>query len=260
MLADDGTGTLIVDVEVTSSVAELVRGSLEGSAVGTEDGTGQAVFCRLVDEVAGLLEVGVLVDVDGDDGAEDLLDHGDGLGVRSDDDSRLDEVSLGRVRSAADKDLTAFLLGLLNKTSDLVEGDLVDDGTGEVVPLGAWADGDLASLGSESVLEATLPERAGDVSTAKSRALLARVLETGTDSLDDAGLNVGGGVVEVEVLATGLTDKTGVALVLVEVVAGLGPERLEDLSGAGEVERGKVLVVHALANDLRGVTWDELNH
>lgn len=78
---------------------------------------------------------------------------------------------------------------------------LGDDGSGEVVPRSAGADGDLVNLLDECLLEAALPERAGDVDPSESRALLARVLERSADGLDDTGLDVGGGVVEVEVLS-----------------------------------------------------------
>ena len=57
--------------------------------------TSECVGRRGVDQVEGLLEVGILVDVDGQDRAEDLLGHCDRLGVFCQDDRRLHEEALG---------------------------------------------------------------------------------------------------------------------------------------------------------------------
>lgn len=64
LLTHNSTRALVVDVEVTSGVTELVRGDAQRLTVGREDGAGKGVVGGVVDELAGLLEVGVFVDVD----------------------------------------------------------------------------------------------------------------------------------------------------------------------------------------------------
>lgn len=63
LLADDGASALVVDVEVSSGVAEQVGSALERESVRGEDGAGETVLGCGVDELAGGLKVGVLVDV-----------------------------------------------------------------------------------------------------------------------------------------------------------------------------------------------------
>ena len=81
----------------------------------------QAVLRSGVDEVQCLLVVRIVVDEGGDDGAEDLLNHGDALRVLGEDDCRLDEVALRVVPRAADEDLAASILRLLDVAGDFVE-------------------------------------------------------------------------------------------------------------------------------------------
>jgi hypothetical protein len=63
LLANHGASAFVVDVEVSSGVAEQVGSALEGESVRGEDGAGETVFGGSVDELAGGLKVGVLVDV-----------------------------------------------------------------------------------------------------------------------------------------------------------------------------------------------------
>jgi hypothetical protein len=124
LLANNGTSRLVVDVVVTGGVAEE-GGSLDGSGTVTrEDATGKTVGGGLVDELAGLLEVGVLVDVGGKNGTEDLLLHGDREGVLGEDDGGLDEVTLRFVAGTTGDDLASLSLGLLDVADDLVEREL----------------------------------------------------------------------------------------------------------------------------------------
>lgn len=84
--------------------------------------TGQSVASSAIDQLAGLLKVGVLVNVCGEDRTEDLLDHGDRLGVLGDDDSRLNVESSGVITGATNDDLSSSLLGFLDVTQALVIG------------------------------------------------------------------------------------------------------------------------------------------
>lgn len=171
----------------------------------------------------------------------------------------MDEVTLRVVGSTTGNDLSALFLGLLDQTGDLVESDVVDDRTGEVGEVGEGTNLDLVDLLNKLRLESTLPKRSGNVDTAKSGTLLSRVLETSSDGLNDTRLDVGRRVVQVEVLTTGLSDKSWVTLVQVDVVSNSAPQGLEDLSGSSEVETSKVLVVDTLADNLRWVSGDELD-
>jgi hypothetical protein len=98
-------------------------------------------------------------------------------------------------------DLSTSLLGLLNDTGDPLESGLVDDGSGKVSPFGARSDSDAVDLLDQRVLESTLPHRLGNVTSGESRTFLSRVLESGSDSLDDTRFDIGRWVVQVEVLS-----------------------------------------------------------
>ncbi len=75
----------------------------------------------------------VVVDVDREHRAEDLLLHELEVRVLGDDDGGLDEVALGVVVVAAGDDLgVAGLLGVVDVVADVVERGLVDDGAHEV--------------------------------------------------------------------------------------------------------------------------------
>ena len=67
------------------------------------------------------LEVVVLIDVDGEDRAEDLLAHGDGARIGRLDHGGLHEVTLAVIRTATDQDLAALHLRLLD-VAGAVEG------------------------------------------------------------------------------------------------------------------------------------------
>lgn len=75
LLADNCTGALAVDVEVTRCVAESILRNVNGLAVLREDGAGETVLAGLVDLLADLGKVslcGVVVGVHDQDGAEEL--------------------------------------------------------------------------------------------------------------------------------------------------------------------------------------------
>ena len=89
---------------------------------------------------------------------------------------------------------------------------------------------------------------------------MALVLESTSDSLKDAVSDISGGVVEVEVFTTGLSNNSRVASVLVEVGGNVLPERLEDVSRSGKVETGKLSVLNALLDNVGRRARDELDH
>src|SRR5688500_15319092 len=105
LLADDGARRLVVDVEVPGGVPELRVRFLDGEAVVGEDGAGQAVRRRRVDEIGGLAPALVVVDEGRDDGPEQLLAHRPVAGILGLDHRRRDEVPVAVVVLAADHDL-----------------------------------------------------------------------------------------------------------------------------------------------------------
>lgn len=105
---------------------------------------------------------------------------------------------------ATDDELGTLVLRLLDVACDLVKAHLADHGTHEVLIIFWWALLDLL----DAVLQLRLdlgPFALGHVESRKGRALLPLEFEGCTNGLGDDVVNVGGGVNEVEVLATGLT-------------------------------------------------------
>ena len=75
LLSNDCSGGLVVVVDVAGCVFQYLGTLTEGLAVAGEDGAGESVGRGLVAEVEGLLVLGILIDIDGDDGSEDLFAH-----------------------------------------------------------------------------------------------------------------------------------------------------------------------------------------
>ena len=72
---DAGGGCLIVDIEVPRRVSEDVFGSVDRVAVGCEYRARQRVGRGIVADIQRLRELIVVIDIDGEDGAEYLLLH-----------------------------------------------------------------------------------------------------------------------------------------------------------------------------------------
>lgn len=259
LLTHNGTSALVVVVHHTRGIAQQVAHVHQGVAVRREDGAGKGVLGGRVDQSASLVELVVVVGVDGDDRAEDLLDHGHRLGVLGLDDGRLDVVTGRVVTLTADQNLAALVLGLLDQTHDLVEGVLGNDGADEMLELVHGAHANAPGSANQLLLQATLPERLGDIQAGKSTALLALVFKGSTDALRHHHIGVGRLVDHVEVLATSLTNNAGVAAVLVEVRRDLLPQRTEDVGRAREVQASELAVIDRSADDRLGVTRDELD-
>lgn len=264
LLANNGTSRLAVDVKVTSGVAELLLSEADRLAVGSEHGTSQAVLGRGIDELAGLGEGvggGVVVDVGGQDGAEELVGQVRVVGVGGLVDCGVDEVALGGIVGAADDKLEVLVvLGGVNGARELLEGRLVDHGAHEVgvLPGNALLDG--LGVVDELLLELG-PDRLGHVQARGGTALLALVLESTTDGLDSGVVEVGRLVDQVEVLAASLTNDARVGLVaaLSNTLTNGSVQLAEDLSATGVVEGSELLVGEDGLGDLDGVTGDELD-
>lgn len=262
LLSDDGTCALGVDVPHTRCVAEVGVSGSDGRAVLGEDGTGEGVLGSRVDLLTDLWpEVGlrVVVDVDGQDWTEDLVDHGHRARSVGLDDGWLDEETDRVVTLASSQDLSTLLLGGVDEAHDLLVRVLGNDGSHEVLELLDWALADRVDRLDELVLESVIPQRSGNVHSREGRALLSLVLEGSADRLEDGLLEVGRRVDEVEVLSTSLTDDSGVAGVVVNVVDDLLPQGSEDEGATSEVESSELSVLNAGLDNLDGRSRDELD-
>lgn len=264
LLADDGTGALAVDIEVTSRVPEGLLGEADGFPVLSEDGAGKGVGGSPVDSLANLREgIGgsIIVDVSDEDRAEELAAEERVGGVASSVNGRVDEVALATVVLAADEQLQfGVVLGLINDAGQLLERSLVDDGAAEVGEIGGVTDLQSRGLSDENFLESG-PKGLGDVDAGGSAALLALVFESTTHGLLGSVLDVGRGVNQVEVLATSLTNDARVALVgaIGNSRGNLTIQAAEDLSATGEVEGSEFSVAKNDLGDFLGVAGHELN-
>lgn len=98
LLTNDGTSGLVVDVKVTSSVAESTRGSEKGGTVLGKDAASEGVRSGRIAKTESLLVLAGLVDKDGEEGTEELFLQEEAGGVARLKDSGLHEPSLGSVR------------------------------------------------------------------------------------------------------------------------------------------------------------------
>jgi len=83
-------------------------------------GSSQRVFCSGVNEFQRFLVVCVFEDIDSDNRAKDLLDHGDRLGVFAKNDSGLDKEALGVVTDTSSQNFATCIFSFLNIPHNLV--------------------------------------------------------------------------------------------------------------------------------------------
>lgn len=259
LLADNSARALVVDVEHTAAVAQQVASGHDGVAIGGEDGSGESVLGGSIDDLAGLLEFFVRVDENGEDRTEDLVDHGDRLGVLGLNDGGADVETLGVITRASGEDLAAFLLGGADETHDLVVRVTSDHRTHEVREFLDGSDSDALDVSKQLLLEPALPHRCGHIKAGERRALLTLVFESAADGLNDGMVRVSRFVHKVEILAARLSDNAGVTAVLVEVVGNLFPQLTEDKGRTGEVQASELAVVDSRTDDRFGRAWQELN-
>ena len=147
-------GAFAVDVEIPGRVPQRVLGEADRRAILREDGAGESVVRRPVDELA---DVGkcvfrtVVVDVEGQDGTEQLGAEERVRGVLGKVDGGVDEVPVRIVVGAADQELQIFVrFGVVNGLGELVERGFMDDGTNKSVKQGWRADFQRFGSGDES--------------------------------------------------------------------------------------------------------------
>lgn len=251
------------DVEVTGRVAQRILSLTDDLAVTGEDSTGQSEATTAgVDLGEELAPLGVRVDVDGEDRAEDLLVEEAVVGRVGLVDGWMDVVTDGAVVGATGNQFQGrVLVGFVDDGGDVLEGAFVDHRAHEGLEVLVWiADCDFLHAGLEEGDE-FVGARGWDVCARSGGAFLALVLEGAADGVvDDAG-DVGGVVHEVEVLAAGFTDDARELAVglLANALADLGVDGAEDVGGADEVEAGEVVVGERDVGDLLGVAGDELH-
>lgn len=265
LLANNGTGALAVDVEVTGGVAEGLICYFKGLAVLREHGASQAIFTGLVNLLGDTSEFGlggIAVGVDDEDGAEELASDKRVVGVGCAVDGGLDVPALGRVIGASSNQLKlGIVLGFVDDLAELVERCLVDNGTAEVGELRRRADLQVLGLSSD-LLHELIGDRGSHVCARCSTALLALEFECATNGLDSGIAHVGRLVNKVEVLAASFSDDAGVAAVLASrnSCGDLAIQVAEDVGATGEVESSEVGMVKNSLGHLFSFTRNKLDH
>ena len=264
LLADQSSGGLAVDVEVTGRVTESILSLTDGTAVLGEDSTGQGeTTTGLVDLLQGGGPFGIGVDVDGQDGSEDLLIEELVVGRVDLVDSRVDVVTDGAVVVTTGNQLNGgILVAAVDDRLDLLEGAAVDDRAHECLKvLVGVTHGNLLDTSLELGKE-FLGARLGQIDTGSGRALLALVFKGTTDGVVDSAGDIRSRVDEVEVLAAGLGDDTRkLAVGLVgDTLANAAVQGTENVGRSDEVQTSKVAVGEGDISDSLGVTSDELDN
>jgi len=258
LLADNGAGRLVVDVEVACAVSKLVRGQFHRVPILGDHRAGEGVGGGLVDQFQGLLELVLIVDVDRQDRAKDLFAHGGVLGIVGFDDRGLNEVALRFVISAANQNLLTVGFGLIDVARDLIEASLVDDRVDEVAEVLNGADLERLNTLNQLALD-LVGDVARDVGAGGGGALLALILEGAAEEGGGDDVAIGALVSDDEVLAAGLTDDSGVGAVVADVLADGLPHLVEDAGGAGEVDTSEIWVLEADFAQGRAVYVDEVD-
>ena len=136
MLAHHRPGTLAIDVEIPGRIAERFFGGSDRYPIFGEDCTSQGVIRSVVDELADIGEgvrSGIVIDVDGEDGAKELAREERVVRVRGQVDGWVDEEAFAVIVGTADEALELFVrFGVIDDFCELVELTTMDDGTDEV--------------------------------------------------------------------------------------------------------------------------------
>lgn len=265
LLPHHGAGALAVDIEIARGVPERVFGEADGAAVGGEDGAGEGVSASRVDEGADVCERGMVVrgvDVEAEDGAEELGGEEVVFGVGGEVDGGVDEVAGGVVVGTACEELElSVLFGVVDYFGECIERRFVDNGADEVGKGCRGADFEGFGFGDEAGFHLG-PEGGRDVGAGGGAAFLALVFKGTADGVDDCVMDVCAVVDEVEILAAGFANNAWVAFVssLCNACGNLTVETAEDGGAAGVVQTGELAVGQDSVGDFHSVTRDELNY
>ena len=269
LLPDHGARALTVDIKVPGRVPQRLFGEADGSAVFREDGAGEGVVGCRIDGVADLGKGGLgvgfvrggVVDVDAEDGAEELGTEEGVARILGLVDGRVDEVAVRVVVMPADEEIELrVILGVVDDFCEFGKGSFVDDGADEVGK-GFWV-ADFQGFGFRDQLRFEGGPKGGrDVGAGRGAAFLALVFERAADGVDDGIMDVCGRVDEVVVFAARFADNARVASVFPFCDAGgdFPVETTEDGGAASVVEGGEVAVGKDDVCDSNGVAGDELD-
>ena len=227
LLADDGAGGLVVDVEVARREAQPVLGLQHRVAIVGDHRAGQRILRAGVDDVEHLLVVRIGIDVHRQDrpevfGGERLV-----AGVVGQQHRRPNEIAFAVVVFAAggDRD-TGSTLGAFDGLDVLGECAVVDERAAEVGQIGDVAVAQRLG-GAEEVVAHLLPHRPRNERPRRGRALLPLVVERAADQRGAQHVGPRRRMSQHEVLAAGLTDQPRIGVVAVDVRADLAPQVLE---------------------------------
>ena len=236
LLSDHCAGALVIDIEVSGSVAKGFLHLCNHLAILCEDSAGQSVGRSGIADAEGLIECIVIIDIDGDDGTEDLRHHGLIVRGLAEDYGRLNEPALAVIIGSACNDFA--VRGCLCAVDEALAGlkrSLVDDCAHEGIEFL-----NIANLnGSHKFLNLLLgnrPNALRDKDAGASRALLALILKRTADNRCAKRIDISCVVREDKVLTAGLTYQSRVAMIVCDIFADALPDTLEYTGGAGEVE------------------------
>ena len=187
-------------------MSECVFSHSDSLSVVCEDRTGKCIRRSLVAEIHRLDEFLVVIDINRENGCEDLFFHRYEVRIKRFDDGRLNEVSFFLVAGSADEDLSVFrFLCDVDVVHRVVEAVLVDDCAHVVSEIGYVADFDRVDHVAHSRFDLR-PERLRNIHSRSCRAFLALIFERTADCRNCDFVNICRAVDEYEVLAACFAD------------------------------------------------------
>ena len=255
---------LAIHIEVARRVPQRPLGKRGRFTVLRENGPRERVVGCAVDELALLGEgvgLGVVVDINGEDGAEELGGEEWVGRVGGAVDGRVDVVALAIVVGAAHQQLELRIgSGGVDDGAEFVEGGAVDDGADEIFEVGGRADLEVLGLFDETGVDGR-PEGGRYVGPGGGAAFLTLVFEGAADGVDNGIMRVSARMDEMEVLAAGFAYDARVASVraIGDVFGDGAVEAAKDGGAAGVVQTGEVAVGERDGSDLLGISGDELD-
>lgn len=188
LLAYNRTRALAVDIEVPCRVAEFLLCEADNGAITRKNRASESILRNSVDDIVdrGSAIYVIIIDIDRQDGSEELRREELMVWRLGHEDCRLDVVSNRAVVFSSRNQLEVrVFLALINSRAQLLEGGGMDDRANEVAMILRWTDLQLLRFLDEKLLE-IWPYRLGDVQSGSSAALLALVLKRTADRLDNS--------------------------------------------------------------------------
>lgn len=128
LLMYDRAGALIVDVEISSCLTQTMSSAFDERLVSGEYSTGESERRRLVNQLYRRIQVGVVIDEDGENRTENLFPHEPVTRIACQEYCRLDKIADRLVALAAGEQLDGWIrLASIDVAADAVECLFVND-------------------------------------------------------------------------------------------------------------------------------------